>query len=112
MVRVNLKQVPERLENYPWEVMLDQEYHWMDQFGNAHWIADMETSYIRNALPFAYHACRALASAWWNFAMVLRGDIAQWTAESTAMRYDDYDVPLVRALREELQRREDATVGT
>lgn len=106
-IRVNLKGIPyKELEAYPWETMLDQEYHWMDKYGNAHWIQDMDTDYLENALRFARRACRYLSSAWWDFAWHLNGEMATYHAEHMAMMYDEYRVPLVEALERELVRRQ------
>lgn len=107
-IRVDFSSVTykEPLENYPWPIMLNQGYHWMDKFGDAHWIEDMETDYLRNAIRFAERACRQVSNRWWRFAFILNGEMAIDEAERIAMRYDEYDVPLVKGLARELARRE------
>lgn len=105
-VRVDFSSVKEPLETYPWPIMLNQGFHWMDKYGDAYWIPDMETDYLRNAIRFAESVCRSISNAWWRFAFSLRGEMAIDTAESIAMRYDEYDVPLVKGLARELGKRE------
>ena len=98
MVKVNLAAAPEPLEFYPWDVMLQQGFHWMDKYGDAHWIPDMDERYLHNALRFAKMACHGVSNGWWDFAMMLNGEMATEMAMSTAERYDEYDVPLVKGL--------------
>lgn len=107
-IRVDFSSIPneaDALVHYPWETMMEQGYHWMDRFGNAYWIRDMETSYLENALRFARHACRGMAYAWFLFAVSLNGEMAIDSAERYAGQYDDEDVPLIKGLRNELARR-------
>lgn len=77
----------------------------MDKYGHAHWIPDMDNKYLHNALRYAVAACRRKSNAWWDFASLLRGEMAINQAERTAMRYDELDVPLVKGLRNEIARR-------
>lgn len=85
--------------------MLRQGYHWMDKYGEAHWIADMSTPYLENALKYATFACRSVANTWWSFSMVLNGEMASDEAVRYAEQYDELDVPLIKGLRNELARR-------
>jgi len=105
VIRVDFSHIPDELEAYPWRVMLQQGYHWMDKYGYAHWIPDMETSYLENALRFARHGCSAVARSWWWLAMRMNGEMAIDAAESYAMRYEEGDVPLIKGLENELARR-------
>lgn len=104
-VRVDFSSIKEPLDNYPWITMLNQGYHWMDKYGDAHWIQDMSTEYLENALRYAEAACRSVSNRWWRFAFMLNGEMAIDEAERTAMKYDEYDVPLVKGLAAELARR-------
>ena len=106
MPTVNFSSIPDELPSYPWPIMLNQGYHWMDKYGMGHWIQDMSTGYLKNALHFAELACRQLSSAWWSFAFALNGEMAIAAAERYAMRYGEYDVPLVKGLEKELGIRE------
>lgn len=105
MVRVdfsNLTPVEDILGYYPWEVMLQQGYHWMDRYGQAYWIEDMSEDYLENALRFAQHACRVRANFFWRSAMMMNGDMAIDTMEGMAIRYEEYNVPLVKGLTKAL----------
>ena len=106
MVKVNLAAAPEPLEFYPWDVMLQQGFHWMDKYGDAHWIPDMDVSYLYNALRFAKMACHGVSNGWWDFAMMLNGQMATEMAMNTAERYNGYDVPLVKGLMNAIAKRE------
>ena len=105
MVRVdfsNLTPVEDILGYYPWEVMLQQGYHWMDRYGQAYWIEDMSENHLENALRFAQHACRVRANFFWRGAMMMNGEMAMDTMEGMAIRYEEYDVPLVKSLQKAL----------
>jgi len=102
---LNLKnKIP--LDYYPWDIMLRQGFHWMDRYGNAYWIEEMSTDYLQRALSVAKRGCRQVANLWWMFALGLNGEMAQDQAERTAMRYDEYDTPLVYGLEKELAKRQ------
>ncbi len=105
MTRVDFSTIPEELERYPWPIMLNQGYHWMDKYGEGYWIEDMETSHLENCIPFAYSACSSMATLWMEFAITLGGEHAQDAADHIMDRYIDYDVPLIRGLENELARR-------
>lgn len=102
MPRVDFSTMPEPLVDYPWEVMLEQGFHWMDRYGEAHWIEDMSEAYLENALRYAQQACWGIASSWYRFAMALGGDMAVMSAESQAARFEDLDLPLVKGLKRAL----------
>ena len=104
-LRVDFSSVKPELTNYPWEVMLEQGFHWMDKYGDAHWIDDMDESYLENALRFAMRACQLMSHDWWSFAMRLNGEMAMDSAEREADRFGEYDVPLVKGLRRALARK-------
>lgn len=104
-MKIDFTKVPQELDRYPWPIMLKQGYHWMDRYGEAHWIPDMSTSYLENALRFAKVACRGIANEWWNLAMIMNGEMAIDQAERYASRYDSCEMPLVRGLENELARR-------
>ncbi len=105
MPRVDFSTIPEEIEGYPWPIMLNQGYHWMDKYGTGYWIEDMTTSHLENAIPFVYSACNALATQWMEFAMSLHGVHAGDAADHMMQKYISYDVALIRGLENELARR-------
>lgn len=92
------------LKEYPWDEVLFQSDYWLDRNHVRHPIEGMETSYIRNALRYAKWGCESLALAAWDYADKAP-DAAGMEAERAATGYMDYDVPLVKALEAELERR-------
>ena len=92
------------MSDFPWDEVLYQSDYWLDRNMVKHPIAEMTTSHLRNAIPYAENGRDQLIMSALRYADQAP-DGAAMEAERGANQLMFEEPPLITALKDELRKR-------